>query len=152
MPQAVDQADFVIEAVPEDEDLKRLVLRAAAAAAPPHAILASNTSSISITRLAAATGRPQACVGMHFMNPVPIMGLVELVRGMATSDATFAATLQLAERLGKQTCVSHDRPGFIVNRILMPMINEAFYALVSCPQVPCWQRVCAAVRPANKTR
>ncbi|KFM26812.1 3-hydroxybutyryl-CoA dehydrogenase [Auxenochlorella protothecoides] len=121
--------DYVVEAVPEREDLKLRLFASLDAVAPPHAILASNTSSISVTRLGAATRRPAQVLGLHFMNPVPIMGLVELVRGMRTSEDTFRASLALAARLGKQTCVSADTPGFIVNRLLMPGINEAFYAL-----------------------
>jgi len=124
------EVDFVIEAAPEDEALKRRIFAELDGLMPPHAVLATNTSSISVTRLAAATRRPELCVGMHFMNPPPLMRLVELIRGMATSEATFAATQALAGEMGKTTCVSEDRPGFIVNRVLMPMINEAFYALV----------------------
>lgn len=128
--QALGEAEYVVEAVPERQDLKWQVFRSLDEVTPPHAILASNTSSIPITRLAAATDRPDRVVGLHFMNPVPLMGLVELVRGMQTSDATFAASRRLAAHLGKSSCESKDRPGFIVNRILMPMINEAFYALM----------------------
>jgi 3-hydroxybutyryl-CoA dehydrogenase len=127
---ALHACDWIIEAVPEDETLKRAVLAAADAVAPPHAVLASNTSSLSITRLAAATARPASVVGLHFMNPVPLMSLVEVVRGLGTSDATFGAALALAARLGKRTCVAADRPGFLVNRLLMPQINEAFFALM----------------------
>jgi len=123
-------ADFVIEAAPEDEALKRRLFAELDGIAPPHAVLATNTSSISVTRLAAATRRPERCVGMHFMNPPPLMQLVELIRGMATSEATFGAAQALAGEMGKTTCVSEDRPGFIVNRVLMPMINEAFYTLM----------------------
>ncbi|KAL4435183.1 hypothetical protein ABPG77_001865 [Micractinium sp. CCAP 211/92] len=128
--EALAAADYVVEAVPEREALKADVFRALDRLLPPHAVLASNTSSISITRLAAATSRPDRVVGLHFMNPVPLMGLVELIRGMQTSDETFEATQLLAMHLGKATCVSLDRPGFIVNRILMPMVNEAFFALM----------------------
>jgi 3-hydroxybutyryl-CoA dehydrogenase len=127
---AFDQTDVVVEAVSENLELKRRVWAEVDAVAPPHAILASNTSSISITKLAAGTHRPHQFVGMHFMNPVPIMQLVELIAGLQTSDETMAATRKLAERLGKQTVVSQDQPGFIVNRILMPMINEAATALM----------------------
>jgi 3-hydroxybutyryl-CoA dehydrogenase len=126
----VSKADLLIEAVSEDEVTKSSVLREADRVASPEAIFASNTSSISITRLAAVTKRPSQVVGMHFMNPVPIMPLIELVRGMATSNATFAETLNLARILGRETIVSQDRPGFIVNRLLMPMINEAFYTMM----------------------
>jgi 3-hydroxybutyryl-CoA dehydrogenase len=127
---ALADADFVVEAVPEAEDLKRSVMAALDAVAPRHAVLATNTSSIPVTRLAAATSRPERVVGMHFMNPVPKMALVELVRGVQTGDAAFAATERLARHLGKTICASADRPGFVVNRILMPMVNEAFYALM----------------------
>jgi 3-hydroxybutyryl-CoA dehydrogenase len=121
--------DLVIEAATEKEAVKRAVY----AALTPHlnasCMLASNTSSISITRLAASTDRPDRFIGMHFMNPPPLMKLVELIRGIATNEATFAATQALATRLGKTTAVSEDFPAFIVNRILVPMINEAVYAL-----------------------
>ena len=127
--QALVGADFVVEAVAEDEAIKKSLFLKLDRVTPEHAVLASNTSSISITRLAAATSRPASVVGMHFMNPVPIIGLVELVRGLQTSDETYEATQRLAAALGKTTCASADRPGFIVNRILMPMINEAFYAV-----------------------
>ncbi|MFZ9889940.1 MAG: 3-hydroxybutyryl-CoA dehydrogenase [Myxococcota bacterium] len=122
-------SDFVVEAVNENENLKRGIFEKLDRICPPHAILASNTSSISITRLAAVTTRPGQFIGMHFMNPVPLMQLVEVIRGLATSDATWDATRALAERMGKVTTVSRDIPGFLANRILMPMINEAFYAL-----------------------
>ena len=120
---------FVVEAATEREEIKRDVFQKLDALMPPDAILASNTSSISITRLAAVTKRPEKFIGMHFMNPVPIMKLVEIIRGLATSDATYAATIELSKAMGKETVTSKDAPGFIVNRILMPMINEAFYAL-----------------------
>jgi len=120
---------FVIEAVYEDVGVKTDLLRKIDGICGPHTILASNTSSISITRLAAATKRPEQVVGMHFMNPVPVMGYVELIRGLQTSDETMAATWALAEKLGKTAVESRDVPGFIANRILMPMINEAVFAL-----------------------
>jgi 3-hydroxybutyryl-CoA dehydrogenase len=123
------KCDFVVEAASENEALKRKIFAELDAIAKPDAILASNTSSISITRLAAATKRPARVIGMHFMNPVPVMKLVELIRGMATSDDTWQATRVLAEKMGKTTTVSKDMPGFLANRILMPMINEAFTAL-----------------------
>eukprot|EP00249_Psilotum_nudum_P012770 c23972_g1_i1 orf=162-1025(+) len=123
-------ADVVIEAVSENEDLKKRVFSELDKLIKPSAILASNTSSISITRLAAGTERPQQVIGMHFMNPPPIMKLVEVVRGMATDDTVFETTKALAERFGKTVSCSKDYPGFIINRILMPMINEAFYALL----------------------
>jgi 3-hydroxybutyryl-CoA dehydrogenase len=126
---ALTDVDIVIEAVTERESLKLELFRQLDAACPPHAILASNTSSIPITRIAAATRRPHKVVGMHFMNPVPVMKLVELIRGLATDDETFGATEALARQLGKTTVVARDMPGFIVNRILMPMINEAVTAL-----------------------
>lgn len=123
-------AGFVVEAVSENESLKKQIFQALDEILPADRILASNTSSISITRLAAATKRPERFVGMHFMNPVPLMKLVELIRGIATSDETYTITKALAEKMGKTTTVSRDYPGFIANRILMPMINEAFYALM----------------------
>ncbi|MBM4280588.1 MAG: 3-hydroxybutyryl-CoA dehydrogenase [Deltaproteobacteria bacterium] len=122
--------DFVVEAATENEALKRKIFIELDGVCRPEVLLASNTSSISITRLAAATKRPERFIGMHFMNPVPLMKLVELIRGIATTDETYAATKALAEQLGKTTTVSKDYPGFIANRILMPMINEAFYALM----------------------
>ena len=127
---AHESCDLVVEAVNENEDLKRRVFETLDKTCGAEAILASNTSSISITRLAAATSRPAQFIGMHFMNPVPIMKLVEVIRGIATSDATYATTRALAEKMGKTTTVSRDIPGFIANRILMPMINEAFFALM----------------------
>ena len=121
--------DAVVEAIVEDEAVKKELFRKLDAACKPGAILASNTSSISITRLAAATRRPEAFIGMHFMNPVPVMQLVEVIRGIATSDATAAAVDALARRMGKTPIQCHDYPGFISNRVLMPMINEAIEAL-----------------------
>lgn len=122
-------ADLVVEAVFENEAVKQEVFRKLDVTAPPGAILASNTSSIPITRLAAVTRRPEQVIGMHFMNPVPLMKLVEIIRGERTSEATLAATVAAAEGLGKTVGVSKDYPGFIANRILMPMINEAAFAL-----------------------
>jgi 3-hydroxybutyryl-CoA dehydrogenase len=122
-------ADFVIEAVTENEDVKKGIFRRLDAILPPESILASNTSSISITRLAAATSRPDRFIGMHFMNPVPVMALVEVIRGIATSDATADAVRDLAGRMGKTPIFCNDFPGFVANRVLMPMINEAIYAL-----------------------
>ncbi len=121
--------DLVIEAATEKEEVKRAIFKALTPHLKPGCMLASNTSSISITRLAAGTDRPQRFIGMHFMNPVPVMKLVELIRGIATDEPTFSATRELAERLGKTIAVSEDFPAFIVNRILVPMINEAVYAL-----------------------
>lgn len=127
---ALAAADFVVEAVPEQAALKEKVLREADAILRPEAILATNTSSISITALAAATGRADRFVGMHFMNPVPVMVLVEVIRGLATSDQTYSATLALAEKLGKTPVAVNDYPGFVSNRVLMPMINEAAYCVM----------------------
>ena len=124
------RADLVIEAVSEDEVLKTKLLTQVDRLLGPEAILASNTSSIPITRLAAATSRPSKVVGMHFMNPVPIMRLVEVIPGMATSEATTGRILALCGALGKEVSRSQDYPGFVVNRILMPMLNEAFNALM----------------------
>jgi 3-hydroxybutyryl-CoA dehydrogenase len=121
--------DFVIEATPEQEALKLETFAALGRALPPEAILASNTSSISITKLAAASGRPDKVIGMHFMNPVPLMKLVEIVRGLPTSDATYKRTVELAVRFGKTTIAARDIPGFIVNRMLIPLLNEACYGL-----------------------
>ena len=123
-------ADLLVEAVVEDAEVKRGLLRRADAVLPTEAILASNTSSVSITLLAAATGRPDRVVGMHFFNPVPVMRLVEVVRGLETSDATYAAAVALAEDLGKTPVEARDMPGFVANRILMPLINEAAWALL----------------------
>jgi len=122
--------DLVIEAATEQEETKRAIFKALTPHLAPETLLASNTSSISITRLAAATDRPERFIGMHFMNPAPVMQLVELIRGIATDDATYEAIRSLTEdRLGKTIAVSEDYPAFIVNRILMPMINEAIYTL-----------------------
>ncbi|XP_010272399.1 PREDICTED: uncharacterized protein LOC104608192 [Nelumbo nucifera] len=122
-------ADVIIEAIVESEDIKKKLFSDLDKIAKVSAVLASNTSSISITRLASVTNRPNQVIGMHFMNPPPIMKLVEIVRGADTSDETFVTIKSLAERLGKTVICSQDYPGFIVNRILMPMINEAFFAL-----------------------
>ena len=123
-------ADFTVEAVPERLDLKLSVLREADKLLRPDVILASNTSSISITTLAAATGRPDRFVGMHFMNPVPVMLLIEVIRALQTSDATFQTTMALCERLEKKPVAVNDAPGFVSNRVLMPMINEAAFAVM----------------------
>ncbi|MDW6026111.1 3-hydroxybutyryl-CoA dehydrogenase [Mesorhizobium sp. BAC0120] len=127
--QGLAGADLVIEAATEDESVKRKIFQQISPILNPEAILATNTSSISITRLAAQTDRPERFIGIHFMNPVPVMKLVELVRGIATGDATFEAARAFAHRLDKTVTVSEDFPAFIVNRILMPMINEAIYTL-----------------------
>jgi 3-hydroxybutyryl-CoA dehydrogenase len=122
-------ADFVVEAAVEREDLKLDIFRKLDAACKPGVVLASNTSSIPITRIAAATKRPELVIGMHFMNPVPVMKLVEVIKGLATSDETFALTQALSTQFGKTPVACEDFPGFIANRILIPMLNEAVYAL-----------------------
>jgi 3-hydroxybutyryl-CoA dehydrogenase len=127
--QAFDTADYVVEAVIENESLKLEVFGQLDAICRPETVLASNTSSIPITRIAAATKRPEKVIGMHFMNPVPLMKLVEIIRGLATSDETFDTTKDLAVALKKTPVAANDFPGFISNRILMPMINEAVFAL-----------------------
>jgi 3-hydroxybutyryl-CoA dehydrogenase len=127
--EALGDCDIVIEAATEDEAIKRKIFSELRGKTKPDAILASNTSSISITRLASVTEHPERFIGIHFMNPVPVMQLVELIRGIATEDTTFATARQFVESLGKQTAVSEDFPAFIVNRILLPMINEAVYTL-----------------------
>ena len=127
--QDFGDADLVVEAAVEDEAVKRTILRDVSKALKPAALLATNTSSISITRLAAATDRPEKFIGIHFMNPVPKMELVEIIRGIATADATFEAAMRLTARLNKTAIRAEDFPAFIVNRVLVPMINEAIYAL-----------------------
>jgi len=122
-------ADLVIEAATEDETVKRKIFVALCPFLKPEAIIGTNTSSISITRLAAATDRPERFIGLHFMNPAPVMELVEMIRGIATEDATFACTKDFVETLHKTVAVSEDFPAFMVNRILLPMINEAVYTL-----------------------
>jgi 3-hydroxybutyryl-CoA dehydrogenase len=122
-------ADFVIEAATENPDLKFKIFKDMDAAAREDVILASNTSSISITKIAAATKRPEKVIGMHFMNPVPLMKLVEVIKGLATSEATLSTTLELCKVMGKEAWFANDSPGFISNRILCPMINEAIFAL-----------------------
>ncbi|MFT3836127.1 MAG: 3-hydroxybutyryl-CoA dehydrogenase [Myxococcaceae bacterium] len=121
--------DVAIEAATENEELKKKIFAQMDLVVRPGGILATNTSSIPITRLASSTKRPEAVIGMHFMNPVPVMALVEIIRGAATSEETYAATKGLAEKMGKTTVTSKDFPGFIVNRILIPMLNEACFAL-----------------------
>ncbi len=125
----LSEADIVVEAATENVELKKKIFAAADAAMKPGAILASNTSSISLTKLAAVTKRPELVIGMHFMNPVPVMKLVEIIRALQTSDATFNATRALSERMGKTVVVSKDMPGFIVNRMLIPFLNEACFVL-----------------------
>ena len=127
---AIANAQFVVEAVPEKIDIKRSVLTEADAILDQDAIIASNTSSIAMTTLAAMTKRPDRFVGMHFMNPVPVMTLVEVIRALQTSDATFAITMSLAEKLGKKPVAVNDAPGFVSNRVLMPLINEAAYCVL----------------------
>jgi 3-hydroxybutyryl-CoA dehydrogenase len=127
--QGLAGADLVMEAATEDETVKRKIYAQICPVLNPEAILATNTSSISITRLAAQTDRPERFIGIHFMNPVPVMKLVELVRGIATEDKTFEAAKAFAQRLDKTVTVAEDFPAFIVNRILLPMINEAIYTL-----------------------
>jgi 3-hydroxybutyryl-CoA dehydrogenase len=126
---ALREASFIIEAVTENLEVKSSVFRSLDELASPEAILASNTSSISITKLGAVTKRPEKVIGMHFMNPVPVMKLVEIIRGIATSDETYAKVRELTERMGKTALECQDSPGFVSNRVLMPMINEAIFAL-----------------------
>jgi 3-hydroxybutyryl-CoA dehydrogenase len=127
--ESLSDCDMVIEAATEDEAIKRKIFQGLCPVLKPSALLATNTSSISITRLASTTDRPEHFIGMHFMNPVPLMELVELIRGIATEDDVFAVARTFVESLGKVTAVSEDFPAFIVNRILLPMINEAVYTL-----------------------
>ena len=126
---AVQDSDFAIEAVFESEEVKKRIFEELDQSAPKNAILASNTSSISITRIAAVTKRPESVIGMHFMNPVPLMKLVEIIKGDRTSEDTLKRTVAMAEGLGKTVGVAEDYPGFIANRVLMPMINEAAFCL-----------------------
>ena len=128
--QDLVECDFVIEAAPERFALKQELFSELDAVLNPHVILASNTSSISITRLGAQTQRPAQVIGMHFFNPVPVMKLVEVIRGLETSDETFAQVKELAESLGKTPVEVHDAPGFVSNRVLMPLLNEAMYAVM----------------------
>lgn len=132
----VARADFAVEAVPERLDLKLAVLREADKLLRPEAILASNTSSISVTTLAAATTRPDRFIGMHFMNPVPVMVLVEVIRALQTSEETFHTTMALCERLEKKPVAVNDAPGFVSNRVLLPMINEAAFAVMEGVATP----------------
>ena len=127
--EAFSEASFVIEAVTEDLAVKTEVFKSLDRITPPHAILASNTSSISITKLGAATSRPDKVIGMHFMNPVPVMKLIEVIRGIATSDETYEQVSTLAVKMDKTALDCQDSPGFVSNRVLMPMINEAIFAL-----------------------
>ena len=127
--QDLSEADFIIEAATENLDLKRKILQDVDTVAKEGVVIATNTSSISITELAAATGRASSFIGMHFFNPVPMMALVEIIRAAQTSDATYAATEELAKRIGKAPICVKNSPGFVVNRILCPMINEAIFVL-----------------------
>jgi 3-hydroxybutyryl-CoA dehydrogenase len=133
---AIAAADFIVEAVPEKLEIKRAVLTEADRILRPEVIIASNTSSISMTTLAALTSRPDRFVGMHFMNPVPVMVLVEVIRALQTSDATFTATMELAKKLGKTPVAVNDAPGFVSNRVLMPLINEAAYCVMEGVATP----------------
>ena len=133
---AVSNADFLVEAVPEKIEIKRHVLTEADHLLRDDVIIASNTSSIAMTSLAALTKRADRFVGMHFMNPVPVMTLVEVIRALQTSDATFAATMDLAKRLGKTPVAVNDAPGFVSNRVLMPLINEAAYCVMEGVATP----------------
>ncbi|MDX1494276.1 MAG: 3-hydroxybutyryl-CoA dehydrogenase, partial [Longimicrobiales bacterium] len=130
LEEGAEGADLVVEAVPEKAELKYSIFQTLDAATGPDTILASNTSSISITEIAARTSRPEKVIGMHFMNPVPVMKLVEVIRGLATSDETTKTVVELSEALGKTPVEVNDFPGFVSNRVLMPMINEAVFALM----------------------
>jgi len=134
--EEIARADFAIEAVPEQLDLKRTVLREADRVLRPEAILATNTSSISVTELAAATQRPDRFIGMHFMNPVPVMPLVEVIRALQTSNDTFETTMKLCEKLEKKPVAVTDSPGFVSNRVLMPLINEAAFCVMESVAAP----------------
>jgi 3-hydroxybutyryl-CoA dehydrogenase len=134
--EALTGVQFAVEAAPERFELKAEVFRAMDRIVPPDAVLATNTSSISITRIAALTRRPEQVIGMHFFNPVPVMALVEVVRGMATSDSAFATVYELAVLLGKTPVEVNDAPGFVSNRVLMPMINEAAFAVMEGVATP----------------
>src|SRR3974377_1169161 len=143
---AIAAADFAVEAVPEKLEVKRAVLTDADKLLRPDVILASNTSSISMTALAAMTQRPERFVGMHFMNPVPMMVLVEVIRALQTGDEAFSTTMELAKRLGKTPVAVNDAPGFVSNRVLMPLINEAAYTVMEGVATP------EAVEPVMKLR
>src|SRR5262249_29157907 len=132
----IADADFAVEALPEKVEIKRAVLTEADRLLGEQVILASNTSSIAMTTLAAMTKRPERFVGMHFMNPVPMMVLVEVIRALQTNDATFDATMELARRLGKTPVPVNDAPGFVSNRVLMPLINEAAYCVMESVATP----------------
>lgn len=136
LASSVSDADLVVEAATENPAVKATLFAALDQSAPAHAILASNTSSISITQIAAATQRPDQVIGMHFFNPVPVMKLVEVVRGLATSDATYEAVRALSEELGKVPTEVNDAPGFVSNRVLMPMLNEAMFCVMEGVATP----------------
>lgn len=136
LADSVRAADLVVEAATENAAVKKEIFRTMDASAPAGAILATNTSSISITEIAAVTGRPDKVIGMHFMNPVPVMKLIEVIRGLATSDATYAAVKSLSERIGKTPVEVNDYPGFVSNRVLLPMLNEAMYCVMEGVATP----------------
>lgn len=129
LKEAAKDADLVVEAIPEIMDLKKSTFKELDGICPPHTIFASNTSSLSITEMAAATKRPEKCIGAHFFNPVPVMRLLEIIKGYETSDETLKVAKEVGKKMGKETIVVKESPGFCVNRILGPMINEAFYVL-----------------------
>jgi 3-hydroxybutyryl-CoA dehydrogenase len=134
--KAVSAADLVVEAATENRQIKNEIFKTLDASAPQHAILASNTSSISITEIAAVTKRPSQVIGMHFMNPVPVMKLVEVIRGLATSNDTYASVKALAEKIEKVPVEVNDYPGFVSNRVLLPMLNEAMYCVMEGVATP----------------
>ncbi len=136
LKEAAEHADIVVEAVVENMSVKQEVFRKLDEWCPEHAILASNTSSLPITEIAAVTKRPEKVIGMHFMNPVPVMKLVEVIRGLATADEVYAAVEDLARKMGKTPVEVNDFPGFVSNRVLMPMINEAIF----CASTRGWPR------------
>ncbi len=136
IPGAVLDADLIVEAVPENFDLKKKIVAEVDLHAPDHAIIASNTSSISITKLAAVTKRPEKVIGMHFFNPVPVMKLVEVINGLETADEVTKSIMQISENLGKMPVSANDSPGFVSNRVLMPMINEAIFCVYECVATP----------------
>ena len=136
LPTAASGADIIIEAATENQKIKNDIFRTIDSSAPTHAILASNTSSISITEIAAVTKRPDKVIGMHFMNPVPVMKLVEVIRGLATSNQTYATVKELSERLEKTPVEVNDYPGFVSNRVLLPMLNEAMYCVMEGVATP----------------
>lgn len=136
LSQAASHADLVVEAATENKQIKLDVFKTLDVSAPQHAVLASNTSSISITEIAAATRRPHKVIGMHFMNPVPVMKLVEVIRGLATSDETYASVKMLAEKVEKVPVEVNDYPGFVSNRVLLPMLNEAMFCVMEGVATP----------------